>query len=71
MARKKPKKPKSIKYPKKPKQSAPLSSWERYDARCKEVEKRNRQREADYKKGISQIESDKKKKAQLVRKWAK
>ena len=30
-----------LKYPKKPKQSAPLSSWERYDARVKEVDKIN------------------------------
>jgi len=45
------------KLPKKPRQSAPLSTWERYNERVKEVQKYNRQ-----------IESDAKKKSNLIKK---
>jgi hypothetical protein len=45
------------KYPKKPKQSAPLSSWESYTAKCKAVDKHN-----------AEIERDKKKKASIIKK---
>jgi hypothetical protein len=51
---------KKLKYPKKPKTTAPLSTWERYMARVKEVDKIN-----------SQIDSDKKKKAALIAKARK
>jgi len=45
------------KHPKKPKQSAPLSAWERYTAKCKAVDKHN-----------AEIERDKKKKASIIKK---
>ena len=45
------------KYPKKPKLSAPLTSWEKYTAKCKEIDKHN-----------AELERDKKKKASLIKK---
>ena len=42
-------------YPKKPKQSAPLTSWERYEQRVKEVDAYN-----------SRLETEKKRKAALI-----
>ena len=45
------------KHPKKPKVSASLATWERYSAKCKEVDKHN-----------AQIDRDKKKKASLIKK---
>lgn len=41
---------KKRKYPKQPKQSAPLSTWERYKERCKDVDRHNAKVEADAKK---------------------
>ena len=49
-----------LKYPKRPKQSASLSTWERYQARCKEIDKINNQREADARKKKSIIEKTRK-----------
>ena len=46
---------KMLKYPKKPKQSAPLSSWERYDARVKEVDKINADKKKEAQKKSSLI----------------
>ena len=63
------KKPKALKYPKRPKGSASIAVWERYDARCKEVEKENHSRDSQYKKALSQREADKKKKAAIQKKY--
>jgi hypothetical protein len=46
---------KKLKYPKKPKATASLEVWERYTARCKEVDKINAQKEADAKKKAALI----------------
>ena len=45
------------KYPKRPKTKSGLTVWENYHAKCKEVDRHN-----------SQLEKDKKKKAQLIAK---
>ena len=63
-------KPKMLKYPKKPKASASASVWERFDARVKEIDKENAAREARYKKELSHVHSDKKKKETLQKKYA-
>lgn len=47
------KKPKKIKYRKKPKASASLSAMENYLDHRKEVDKRNAQKQADYKKSLA------------------
>lgn len=65
---KKPSKPKMLKLPKKPKQSSSLATWEKYDARVKEIEKENKKRDADYKKALKDYEAEKKKKADLISK---
>lgn len=49
---------KKRKLPKKPRQGAPLSTWERYEKKRKEVE--------DYNK---QLEKDKAKKEAIIRKY--
>jgi hypothetical protein len=41
---------KNRKYPKQPKTSAPLSTWERYKMKCKEVDQHNAKVAADAKK---------------------
>ena len=46
---------KKLKYPKRPKQSSSLTVWERYEARCKEIDKINNQRMADVKKKANLI----------------
>ncbi len=46
---------KKLNYPKRPKESASLAVWERYDARCKEIDKINNQRMADVKKKANLI----------------
>lgn len=51
---------KKIKYPKRPKQSSSLSVWERYDARCKEVDKINNQRAAEAKRKEALIKKTRK-----------
>lgn len=71
MATKKTKAPKMLKHPKKPKTSAPLSTWERYDKRCKEVDKKNRERQSKHKSTINGISSAKKKKETLIKKYSK
>jgi hypothetical protein len=48
---------KKVKYPKKPKQTASLQTWEKYHDKIKEVDKRN-----------AEIEKEKKKKADLIKK---
>jgi hypothetical protein len=63
--------PKALKHPKKPKASAPLSSWERYDAKCKEIDKKNRDRIAAHKKSINHVSMAKKKKELLIKKYSK
>jgi hypothetical protein len=65
------KKPKVLRYPKKPKTSAPLSTWERFDKRCKEVDKKNRENASKYKSAINGISSAKKKKESLIKKYSK
>jgi hypothetical protein len=67
---KKPRKPKALKMPKKPKQSAPLYSWERYEDKCKEVHKKNADKMKEYTAAIHKIESDKKRKAAIIKKYA-
>lgn len=47
---------KKLKYPKKPKATASLATWEKYDKRCKEIDKENNERERDKKKKQSIIE---------------
>lgn len=42
--------PKLLKYPKKPKLTAPLTTKQRYIARCKEVDKENQRRVKEYAK---------------------
>ncbi len=56
--------------PKKPAQSAPLSSWERYENKCKEVAKKNAEKLREYTAKINKIESDKKRKAAIIKKYA-
>ena len=68
MANHKPKKPKLKSLPKRPKASAPLSVWERYEDKCKEVQKENRERMNAYKKALKKYEADKKKKEDLMKK---
>ena len=63
--------PKALRHPKKPKTSAPLSSWERYDAKCKEIDKKNRDRIAAHKKSINGVTLTKKKKELLIKKYSK
>lgn len=41
--------PKKRKYPKRPKQSASLTTWKNYEARCKEVDKHNKKLVTDKK----------------------
>jgi hypothetical protein len=51
---------KKLKHPKRPKQSSPLSTWERYDARCKEVDKINATKAAEAKKKEALIKKTRK-----------
>lgn len=69
MATKKP--PKARKHPKKPKTSAPLSTWEKYDARCKQIDKENAARLSAHKKAINGIATNKKRKEALIKKHQK
>jgi len=50
-------KPKAKKLPKKPKQSASLATWERYDAKCKEVHKHNSSALKNYHSSIKKKQS--------------
>lgn len=58
------KKPKLKKHPKKPKASASLAAWERYDAKCRQIEKDNKHAEATYNAAV-------KKKHSLIKKHSK
>jgi len=62
------KRPTLKRYPKRPKAGAPLSSWEKYDAKCKEVEKANSTRMSEYNKLVTKHKSDKKKKEAIIKK---
>jgi len=65
---KKPRKPKMLKYPKKPKQSASFATWERYWDKVKEIDKENQKRMNEYHKLIKQLDAEKRKKEELIRK---
>lgn len=66
-----PKKPKAAKMPKKPKRSASVTTWENYDKRCKEVEKRNREKLTDWHKKVAHIKSAKSRKEALIKKHSR
>ena len=66
----KPKKPKALKMPKKPAQSASLAAWEKYEAKCKEVHKKNADKLKAYNSAIAKIETDKKRKAAIIKKYS-
>lgn len=66
----KPRKPKALKMPKKPAQTASLSVWERFENKCKEVAKKNAEKLREYTAKINKIESDKKRKAAIIKKYA-
>jgi len=65
---KKPRKPKHKKYPKMPKQSASLATLKNYEARCRDVDKYNSQKAAEYNKKISEIAQAKSLRQRLVSK---
>lgn len=65
-----PVKPKALKMPKKPKATASVAVWERYDDKCKAVIKKNNERQKDYQKAIKSIETAKKKKELIIKKYA-
>lgn len=67
---KKPKAPKKTRPPKKPKQSASVKVWENYDKRYKDWQKKEADKQRDYKCRISGIESAKKKKESLIKKYS-
>lgn len=52
--------PKKKKHPKRPKQSASLERWKKYEEDCKTIDKHN-----------AQIDSDEKKKKDLIKKISK
>jgi hypothetical protein len=68
MAKAKIKKPKHLKYPKKPKASAPLRSWENYDKKVKDVDKKNKDRMLEFNRKKSSHISGLKKKQNLIKK---
>lgn len=67
---KSPKKPKRGKAPKKPKRSASISAWEAYDRRFKEWQKREKEKISTYLRKVAEIKNLKKKKEQLINKYA-
>ena len=64
------KRPKLSRYPKRPKASAPLSSWQRYDDRCHEVEKANNTKMSDHSKKLNGLAKNKKSKLAIIKKSA-
>ena len=62
-------KPTKLKMPKKPKSSASISAWEKYDERCKTVEKKNAEKLREYTKQVNAIKAAKKKKELLIKKY--
>jgi len=56
-------KPKAKKLPKKPKQSASLEVWRNWERKCKDIKSENKRR-------LSKWESDKKAKANIIRKYS-
>lgn len=64
-AKRMPKKPKLTSLPKRPKANASVSVWENYEKRCKDVQKLNRDKLANWKKACEQIKSGTKKKEQI------
>lgn len=65
MSQRMPKKPKLQSLPKRPKASASVSTWENFEKRCKEVQKSNAKKLADWKKQKQQIVSSAKRKEQI------
>ena len=63
-----PKKPKLNSLPKRPKNSAPASTWENYEKKCKEVQKNNRKKLEDWKKAKKAVDSGTKKRALIIKK---
>jgi len=57
-----PKKPKLTSLPKRPKASASVVVWENYEKRCKECQKNNAKKLADWKKRCNDITSGTKRK---------
>lgn len=62
----KPRKPKSLKKPKSPKASASAAVWERHVERCKEVDKKNRERMAAYEKNLADLKRQIARKKKLI-----
>jgi hypothetical protein len=60
-----PKKPKLKSLPKRPKSSASLSTWENFKKKCDEVRKANAKALADWKKAVSNIKAESKKKESI------
>ena len=61
------KKPKEKKFPKKPKQSASLTVWQRWEDRCRDIQKENNSAFSEYERSKKQAESEKKKKASIIK----
>lgn len=60
-----PKKPKAKALPKRPKASASLTVWENFKRKCDEVRKANQKALADWKKAVTRIKSESKKKESI------
>lgn len=61
-------KPSLKRYPKRPKAGATLQAWERYNAKCGDVEKENSKLMAEYKKKVAVLQAAKKKKETIMNK---
>ena len=55
-------------YPKRPKAGASLAAWERFNDRCRQVEKDNGSKMSDFNKMQGKVSSDKKKKESIIKK---
>lgn len=61
-----PRKPKALKKPKSPKASASTEVWERYVERCKDIDKKNRERMAGYEKKLADLKRQIARKKKLI-----
>ena len=62
------KRPKLSRYPKRPKASASLDAWKKFDARCKDTERKNSDKMSTYNKKVNGLSSDKKAKEAIIKK---